>query len=338
MNTVGAQGTHFQGDLLILGAGPAGCAAAISALQSGMNVALLEAQASPRLLPGETLHPGVEPIFKQLGIWDSLLEHRFHRHRGIWHESDNGDRVFEPYGSDEYGSWLGFQVDRFQLNEILRTRVANLGGKVVRVAHIDDLLYEGAAVTGVCANDCRFAARFVLDATGRHCWLANRLDLIPEKLQATQRVRFGWTNETLPELAGQPLFRQRTEGWDWFAPLGDGRCAWAKLRLTSAGDGMDFTWRVFRECAGQGYFFLGDAACLMDPSAANGVLRALISGIYAVHLITAVCQGTLGSQHAAREYKRWVGEMFDRTITDFNYLQTNQAHASEIQPFSGLPA
>src|ERR1043166_1085718 len=107
MKTVRIQSTHCLADLLILGAGPAGCAAAISALQSGMNVALLEAQGSPRLLPGETLHPGVEPIFKQLGIWDSLLEHRFHRHRGIWRESDTRNRIFEPYGSDDNGSWLG---------------------------------------------------------------------------------------------------------------------------------------------------------------------------------------------------------------------------------------
>ena len=52
----------------------------------------------------------------------------------------------------------------------------------------------------------------------------------------------------------------RHADWDWLAPLGDGRCVWVKLRSTSDGDGIDYAWRIFRECAGTGYFLLGDAA------------------------------------------------------------------------------
>lgn len=315
-----------RSDLIILGAGPAGCAAAISAALADLRVTVLTIAAKTRLHPGETLHPGVEPIFRQLGIWDSVLQCGFHRHRGIWRESESGERTFDPYGRDKSGPWLGFQVDRAQLDQILRARVTDLGGKIETVSRLDCLLPHDSAIAGVSAGPRTFHAPFVLDASGRHSWLAAKLDLIAERINETQRLRFGWTADTMPELEGQPLFRQRRDGWDWRAPLGDGRCAWAKLRNTSDATGVDYSWRIYRDCAGDGYFLLGDAACLMDPSTANGVLRAVMSGIYAVHLITAIEKGATSRPDAAVEYKRWTGEMFDRALT---LWRTTLSHLTE---------
>ena len=127
------------------------------------------------------------------------------------------------------------------------------------------------------------------------------------------RLRFGWHSNPQPSLEGQPLFQQQPNGWDWIAPLGDGRCAWVKLREASTGAGMDYTWRIRRDCAGPGYFLLGDAACLMDPSAANGVLRAMMSGMYAAHLIHASALAGQPDHAAATEFRRWTGELYDRT-------------------------
>jgi len=313
VKSVLAQSKLCRPDLLILGAGPAGCAAAILALQAGMNVVLLEARTAVRPTPGETLHPGLEPIFKRLGVWESILNHRFHRHRGIWREGEDGIRVFDVYGSDQHGPWLGFQVNRADLAKILQTRVADLGGNIIHVSTLDNRLDKNSVVSGVTADGSALYARFVLDATGRHSWLAQKLGLTPERHPSTQRLRFGWRLADLPELHAQPLFRQRRDGWDWLSPLGDGRCAWVKLRRSSTKGGIDYTWRIFRECAGPGYFLLGDAACLMDPSAANGVLRALMSGMYAVHLLTAIAQGKVTPEEAANEYKRWIANIFDTT-------------------------
>src|SRR4051794_25366150 len=70
-------------DLLIIGAGPAGCAAAISARRHGLTVMMLEASAQPRRVPGETLHPGIEPLFARLGVAAQVARAGFHRHAGI---------------------------------------------------------------------------------------------------------------------------------------------------------------------------------------------------------------------------------------------------------------
>ena len=303
-----------KADLIILGAGPAGCAAAISALQSGLSVTILETQPLPRPIPGETLHPGVEPLFRLLGVLDPLLSCGFHRHHGIWRENKEGRRVFDLYGRDAAGHWMGFQVDRSQLEQTLRTRVLNLGGTIEIISRLNSLLWINSSIAGVSADRSHFRAPFLLDGTGRHAWLARKLNLVAEKSNHAQRVRFGWSQDTMPELEGQPLFRQRVDGWDWRAPLGDGRCAWTELRYNSKTCGIGYPWQIHRECAGPGYFLLGDAACVMDPSTANGVLRALMSGMYATHLVVGIEKRGFNRHEAELEYKRWVGEMFNGAL------------------------
>lgn len=320
MNPRTSECNERRTDVLILGAGPAGCAAAISARQAGMTVVLLDLQRAPRTIPGETLHPGVEPILRSLGVWNAVLERQFHRHQGIWREDKNGQRRFVPYGRDHSGPWLGFQADRVQLNKILQSRVAELGADIVRVRKIDGVRAErDSVVSGVTAEYSTYNSRFTFDATGRHSWLANRLGLMSDSFSPSQRLRFGWTRTPLPELDVQPLFQEQRDGWNWTCPLGDGRSAWVKLRRNPTYRGIDYTWRIFRECAGPGYFLLGDAACLMDPSAANGVLRALMSGIYAVHLISATDRKLTTPSKAAAEYRRWISELFDKTRTELAF-------------------
>ena len=131
-------------------------------------------------------------------------------------------------------------------------------------------------------------------------------------LLLSQRLQFGWIDQAPDDLDGQPLFQQQKDGWEWIAPFGNGRSAWTKLRRKSARGGIDYTWRLYCEFAGRGYFLLGDAASLMDPSAANGVLRALMSGIYAVHLIAN--RDSESSKEITSEYKSWTENLFDFSL------------------------
>jgi flavin-dependent dehydrogenase len=194
---------------------------------------------------------------------------------------------------------------------MLRSRVADLGGIISRVAHLDRAVVDVSAVSGICADGRYHQARCVMDATGRRAWLAKKLGLDADTLPLRQRLSFGWSTEVPAELDGQPSFREVSSGWDWVAPVGNGRSSWARLRRSSASGGIEYPWRIFRDCAGFGYFLLGDAASLMDPSAANGVLRAMMSGIYSSHLMRCMNTGTKSWSQAIVEYKRWIGQMFD---------------------------
>ena len=93
------------------------------------------------------------------------------------------------------------------------------------------------------------------------------------------------------------------------------RCAWVELRINKPNaarpKGMDITWRICRDCAGAGYFIVGDAAALLDPSSSHGVLKALMSGILFGHLAEA-CRDSVMSEAAAQAaYRSWVAQHFE---------------------------
>jgi flavin-dependent dehydrogenase len=72
----------------------------------------------------------------------------------------------------------------------------------------------------------------------------------------------------------------------------------------------DVTWRFTRAAAGPGYFLVGDAAMVLDPTSSHGVLRALMSGMQAGHAIAQIIRGEIGELEAARSYNQWVVDWF----------------------------
>jgi flavin-dependent dehydrogenase len=311
-------------DVLIVGGGPAGCAAAISARQAGLSTVLIEARADARPGPGETLHPGIEPILKKLDVWHEVAAAGFHRHRGLWREA-NGACIFEPYGSDSNGEWLGFQADRRILHDILQ-RAARKAGTLFRQASMpSNVIADHWRIVGVTCKTSEIRSRWVFDATGRNSWLGRTLGLRVDRPGPPLELRFGWKTHDDQYPDEQPLFRQLARGWEWYAPLGNGplgkgRVAWARLKQTERTEetrppwGMDMTWRLHQPCAGPGYFLLGDAAALLDPAASNGVLRALMSGMLAANLVARVLHGVHEDSVAQTSYISWITGLFRHQV------------------------
>lgn len=306
---------------LVVGAGPAGAAFALRCTKAGIRVALVEASRSPRIQPGETLHPGVEPLFADLGVLDRVLDAGFQRHRGVWVEW-NGPRTFQPYGEDTTGPWRGFQADRAKLDALLLDAAREAGVAVFQSCRADGLVYDDAGlIAGVETSRGPIHARWVIDASGRQAWLPRQLGLESEHHSPSLRVRFGWTSGRKDQVDDEPSLQAHPCGWNWHAPLGTGRCAWVDLRIPSICDaattdgsaaamqhasGLEMGWRLLRECAGPGYFILGDAAVSLDPSSSHGVLRALMSGMLASHLLEGMSRALLTPIAAAVAYRDWM--------------------------------
>lgn len=329
-------------DVLVAGAGPAGTAAAISSARRGLRVALLERRAFPRHRPGETLHPGVEPVLRQLGVAEQVAAASSIRHDAIsvhW----AGEATVTHFGGDESGRWHGYQVSRADLDAILLARARQLGVDVIQPAMAKTPIMDGHRVVGVETSAGPYSARFVIDAAGGVGWLRRRLGLALDVASPPLRAHYGYSagsvSSNLPQLVGDE------RGWTWMTPIGPQTVHWA--RLTFAGSGIvkeppaalagrpsigrtrcaDVTWRLVAESAGAGYFLVGEAAAVLDPAASHGVLRALMSGTLAAHLAWGIVSGILPEGAAIEHYRTWTASWFHDDARRLSGLY-QQLHAS----------
>ncbi len=317
-------------DLLVLGAGPAGCAAALQARRDGLSVLVVEARDADPPEPGETLHPGAEAVFRRLGVSDAVLGAGFLRHRGVWVAWDRPSPVFQPYGADTAGPWLGFQADRRRLRSILLA-AAREGGAVVRRGRAPSApVLRGDRVAGVVLDGAEVEARWTVDATGRRAWLARALRLDTLRRSPAMRARYGWDG---PARGRDPELAATGTGWRWRAPLGDARSAWVELDVAALGDGArcppgaDVSWRVVERCAGPGFLLAGDAAAVLDPSSSHGVLRALLSGLSAAWLAGASVAGGMPDGDVVEAHSGSMRRWFDADVEVMRALY--QRHACE---------
>ena len=168
-------------DVVVIGGGPAGCAAAICARQVGLSALLLDHHDEPKTSPGETLHPGVEPIFEILGARDAVLAADFRRHYGVWTERKSQQRIFQPYGHDGNGAWRGYQADRKKLHKILLEATIAAGVNVLRPEAPRAVQVDRGRLVGIELETRECQARWILDATGRQAWLARKMSLTAER-------------------------------------------------------------------------------------------------------------------------------------------------------------
>src|SRR5215207_3348960 len=124
-----SKGSPPDVDVAIVGGGPAGSASAIWCARHGLRVVVLEREVFPRHRPGETLPPGVEPLFAQLGVAEAVHAAAFTRHPGTW-VTWSSPRRFDPFGADGGGPWFGFQAPRDRFDRILLEAAAGSGAEV----------------------------------------------------------------------------------------------------------------------------------------------------------------------------------------------------------------
>jgi flavin-dependent dehydrogenase len=319
-------------DVIVLGAGPAGCAAAILCAQSALKVALLEREAFPRHRSGETLHPGVEPLLRQLGLDSALQASGFLRHRGNWVRWPSELR-FEAFGEDESGPWMGFQAWRSTFDALMLDRARQLGVAVQQPCRATRPLLDGIRVTGVQTTSGPLTARFVIDAAGSGHWLGHKLSLPLRRYSPRLIVRFGYVKGDCAARDEAPALVADEGGWIWIARVRPQLYQWTKLSwlegpppkdlipdelrgLDPSGPirAADVTWRIITKPAGPGYFLVGDAAALLDPAASHGVLKGLMSGMMAAYLLNKIVSERVSEQEALQEYCQWLAGWFESDV------------------------
>lgn len=317
-------------DVLVVGGGPAGSAAAIAAASQELRVVLCEREAFPRERVGEALHPGVEGLLRQLGVADELSAVTGARFEGV--EIDwAGERRFEAFGADADGPWRGFQVDRAAFDAMLLDRARALGVDVRQPCAVLEPRLDGDRVVGAATSAGDVACRLLIDASGPARWLQRRLDLPSIERSPLLVVRYGYVCGDCPDREAAPALRGDETGWTWIARVGPGRFQWVRLDLAGRARARDWRpdalaglrpegpsrgaemgWRL-NQAAGPGWMIAGDAAAMLDPTSSHGVLKALMSGFMAGQTAKAMLDG--GDEAAGTTaYRNWVEGWFNTDV------------------------
>jgi flavin-dependent dehydrogenase len=325
-------------DISIVGGGPAGAAAAISAAQAGLYVVLFIGEPKETHQPGETLPPGAELLFRRLGVDHAINEAAAIRHDGHWVQRPRSLR-FVRFGRDRNGTWLGYQIRRNALQQILINRAKEVG-VLVRQTRALHPLSRGQAILGIEAANEVVMSRFVIDASGSSHWLARaRGDLI--KRASPQLIAwYGWARSRKASDFVRPVFTTNVAEWSWIAQVDEGLCAWVRVnfgleraeRLRPPSQlvsfkqltrerGADVTWRIVARRGGDGFLYVGDAGAVLDPSSSHGVVRALLTGIVAAqHAVRVIRLGECDRAEAAK-FERWTRAMFLRDAQALHHLR-----------------
>ena len=328
---------RFDSDVIVIGGGPGGSATAITCASLGLRVRLLERQAFPSERPGETLHPGVEPVLAQLGVADRLATVVGSRHAGIRIRWGVDSTRFEPYGGDESGPWLGYQVWRPDFDAMLLNRARELGVQVFQPCSAIEVLRTSGVVSGVQTSAGPMTAPIIVDASGRSSWLGTKLNIERHVHSPSLVARYGYAEGSLPALDQTPSLVGDASGWLWTAMIRPGLYQWTQVALDGQRHppdwcpdevrnlkphgpprGADVTWRLSCRTAGPGWFLVGDAAAILDPTSAKGILKALLSGITTGKLASAIFTGSAPSAEVVNLYNAWLSDWF---LSDAHQLE-----------------
>lgn len=323
-------------DVGIVGGGPAGTAAAITAARAGLRVRLYERASFPRNLPGETLHPGVGVLLAVLGVEVRVAAASAYRHAGVFVDW-GGNRSVQPFGQDERGPWLGYQVLRRDLDRILMDRALELGVDVRQPVGLVRVTVEDGRVVGLRESTAEARFRFLIDASGRAGFLRRGLALASQVASPPLRVGYGYSAGDPYGLREIPALVGDASGWSWTAQVAPGLVHWTRLAFDGSKaegppaaladlppigttKGADVSWNRVVGAAGAGYFIAGDAAIVLDPAASNGTLRALLSGMRAARSIEAVCVGAVPEARATGDYDQWLADLFGHNVRHLGSL------------------
>jgi flavin-dependent dehydrogenase len=284
-------------DACVVGGGPAGAIAAFRLANFGHRVCLVEAEAFPRPHVGESLSPGVRPLFELLGLGEILARSCMgpERETLLCWKQPRPERI----SSDVKRG--GLLVDRGEFDLRLLQVAQQAGVRIIQPAHARvKRNSEGWSVeTG---SGEVVTASFLIDAAGRKgCLPGRRIPYAPRTLAL-------WANLEIDSISAIRI-EAVPEGWFWTAPISQRRLSLVffcdphfvgrnatqnveqLLRRTSARTALlsdcvqapllgnvqvrDATCAYATEIIGADYVKIGEANYRLDPLSSTGVEKAI---------------------------------------------------------------
>jgi len=171
-----------QYDVIVIGAGPAGSAAAAILAEKGRRVLVLEREKFPRYHIGESLLPFTFYPLQRLGLIEKMRQSAFVKKYSVQFVSPNGQASQPFYFFNRYDRGTvaqTWQVLRSELDLMLMQNAREKGATVLEQVTVTGLLEECGRVSGVAARDgggrpVDYTAPLTLDCSGRESFVAVR--------------------------------------------------------------------------------------------------------------------------------------------------------------------
>lgn len=304
-------------DVIIVGAGTAGCLAAKTTAEAGLKVCMVERKKSEEIgekICGDALG---EHHLKALGLEKPQGGELEKRIEGIKIYSPDLQTVF----TIEHEDFVGYLLNRHLFGQWLLRKALDEGTSLLDSTQCLKPIVEGHYVTGVVVKnlktgkDVRLKSKILVDASGFMAVVRKKLpqelgienDVANEDVEACYREIRQLKQETENTKYCEIYLNQRVSpgGYTWIFPKGGARvnaglgiCMRGEFPnpknqfynnvlakpmfegslLLNGGAWYDPTRRPLDNMVGNGVAIIGDAACLVNPIHGGGIGPSMLSG------------------------------------------------------------
>ena len=225
-------------DVLIIGGGPGGCAAAMFLAKEGIKPIILEQEEFPRFHIGESMTGEAGAVLRRLGLEEKMLERKYPQKHGV--RVFGTSSWFIPVAARDK-DWqiqpaMTWQVRRDDFDDMMLEEAQNRGAKLIRGTAKKALRTDNGGVRGVAIRrpDGRtedIEAELVIDCSGMATFLANQKVTGPKYLGSYDKQIAFFTHAkgalrdsgTSGEEARDNtlIFYQKKYHWSWQIPVDD---------------------------------------------------------------------------------------------------------------------
>ncbi len=341
-------GVARSSDVVVVGAGPAGLAAAIELSRRSLSVQIVERHGRTPFLVGETLPGDARTVLDDLGMWPAFCRQGHLPSAGnasAWGIRDlaRSDAFMSPLGG-------GWHIDRLRFQYLVEAAARAAGAEVLRSRRVVRVRSESGHgwlidAVGDGATE-RLRARALVDATGARATVARWLGgarCVDDRMVCAYTV-FASDPATLE---GRTVVESVPEGWWYAAPIPGERSVVAVfsdpsvIRAHGLADPQRWSAALGRTAhvarmlpmptrplelrlvavtshclvgaAGPSWVAVGDAAASVDPLASSGLTTALRDGQRAASALAAHLDGhpnalSIHNDHIRKRFDRYRAE------------------------------